>query len=43
MLAHEEELRRALVPLAEKFDLWRQGQVSSGKLALIIRDWEISL
>ena len=40
MLAHEEELRRALVPLAEKFGQWRQGKVSSGELALIIRDWD---
>ena len=40
MLAHEEELRRALMPLAEKFEQWRQGRVSSGELALIIRDWD---
>ena len=41
MLAHEEELHRALLPLAEKFEQWRQGQVESGELALIIRDWDL--
>lgn len=34
--AHEEELRRALVPLAQKFDEWRVGTVSSGELTEII-------
>jgi hypothetical protein len=40
MLAHEEELRRALLPLAEQFDLWRQNKIGSGELALVIRDWD---
>jgi len=40
MLAHEEELRRALGPLAERFEQWRQGRVSSGELALVIHDWD---
>jgi hypothetical protein len=40
MLAHEEELRRALLPLAEKFEEWRQSKVQSGELALIIHDWD---
>ena len=40
MLAHEEELRRALLPLAEQFEQWRQGKVQSGELALIIHDWD---
>jgi len=34
--AHEEELRRALEPLAGKFDEWRAGSVSSDELAEII-------
>jgi len=40
MLAHEEELRRALAPLATAFDQWRQGQLDSGSLALQIHDWD---
>lgn len=43
MAAHEEELRRALLPLAAKFDQWRQGKVGSGELALIIEDWDRGL
>jgi hypothetical protein len=31
--AHEEELRRAILPLAETFDLWRDGRMTSGDLA----------
>jgi hypothetical protein len=32
-LAHEEELRRALLPLAEDFDRWRRGEMGSGELS----------
>ena len=39
-LAHEEELRRALLPLAQQFDAWRQGQIGSGELSALIHDWE---
>ena len=35
-LAHEEELRRALVPGAEAFKRWEQGYLSSGDLSDII-------
>lgn len=31
--AHEEELRRALLPLADDFDRWRRGEMSSGELS----------
>ena len=31
--AHEEELRRALLPLADDFDRWRSGEVSSGEIS----------
>ena len=31
--AHEEELRRALLPLADAFDAWRAGRLSSGDLS----------
>jgi hypothetical protein len=31
--AHEEELRRALEPLAAKFDEWRAGSLSSEELS----------
>jgi len=34
--AHEEELRRALEPLAQKFDEWRARSVGSGALTEII-------
>ncbi len=34
--AHEEELRRALVPLAEAFKRWERGEVGSGELSEII-------
>jgi hypothetical protein len=40
MLAHEEELRRALLPLADSFDQWRAGKLDSGSLALAVRDWD---
>jgi hypothetical protein len=40
MLAHEEELHRALAPLAGAFDQWRQGQLDSGALAVQIHDWD---
>ena len=33
MAAHEEELRRALVPLDAAFQRWRAGDVGSGELA----------
>jgi hypothetical protein len=32
-LAHEEELRRALLPLAAAFDEWKAGRLSSGELS----------
>jgi hypothetical protein len=40
MRAHEEELRRALLPLADSFDQWREGKLDSGCLALVVRDWD---
>ena len=30
--AHEEELRRALLPVAAAFEEWRSGQLGSGEL-----------
>jgi hypothetical protein len=36
MAAHEEELRRALLPLAANFDRWRAGEISSGELTELI-------
>ncbi|HSB82226.1 MAG TPA: hypothetical protein VLM91_25910 [Candidatus Methylomirabilis sp.] len=38
-IAHEEELRRALVPLAAKFDEWRVGSLSSGELSDAIHEF----
>jgi len=38
-LAHEEELRRALLPLADGFDRWRRGEISSGELSERIHDF----
>ena len=35
-IAHEEELRRALVPLAEAFGRWARGDVGSGELTELI-------
>ena len=37
--AHEEELRRALLPLAAVFDQWRAGQLGSGELTEIIHEF----
>jgi hypothetical protein len=37
--AHEEELRRALVPLAEAFRGWEQGRVSSFELSDLIHEF----
>ena len=34
--AHEEELRRALLPIAEAFKRWEQGKLDSGELSNII-------
>jgi hypothetical protein len=34
--AHEEELRRALIPLKAAFHQWRAGHMSSGELAELI-------
>ena len=34
--AHEEELRRALVPVAEEFRRWERGELGSGELSEII-------
>ena len=34
--AHEEELRRALLPVAEAFKRWEQGDLSSGELSDLI-------
>lgn len=31
--AHEEELRRALLPLRDTFQQWERGEVSSGELS----------
>lgn len=38
--AHEEELRRALLPLSRSFDEWRKGHLSSGDLALAVHEFE---
>lgn len=38
--AHEEELRRALLPLSRSFDEWREGRMSSGELVLVVRDFD---
>jgi hypothetical protein len=34
--AHEEELRRALLPVAEAFKRWEAGQLASGELSEIL-------
>ena len=34
--AHEEELRRALLPLADAFKRWEQGELGSGELSELI-------
>jgi hypothetical protein len=38
-LAYQEELRRALLPLAEAFRKWEQGQVTSGELSQLIHEY----
>ena len=35
-LAHEEELRRALLPIAAAFGRWQAGQLGSGELTEVI-------
>ena len=35
-VAHEEKLRRALVPVAEAFKRWERGELGSGELSEII-------
>lgn len=35
-LAHEEELRRALLPIAAAFGHWQAGQLGSGELTEVI-------
>lgn len=37
--AHEEDLRRALVPVAAAFDRWRAGDLGSGDLAQILHEF----
>jgi len=39
MAAHEEELRRALVPLSESFDRWKEGGTGSGELSDLIHEF----
>ena len=39
MEAHEEELRRALVPLSEAFDRWKEGRTGSGELSELIHEF----
>ena len=38
-VAHEEELRRALLPVAAAFEEWRAGQLGSGELTERIHDF----
>lgn len=38
-LGHEEELRRALLPLADDFDRWRKGELGSGELSGLIHEF----
>ena len=38
-VGYEEELRRALVPLADAFDAWRQGTVASSEIAERIHEF----
>jgi hypothetical protein len=38
-LAQEEELRRALAPLAAAFDEWKEGKVSSDKINEMIHEF----
>ena len=37
--AHEEELRRALLPLAAAFEAWKAGKVSGGDLVEAIHNF----
>lgn len=39
MLAHEEELRRALLPLATAFEEWKKGGLGSGELSAEIHEF----
>jgi hypothetical protein len=39
MQAHEEELRRSLLPLSEAFDAWKEGRLSSGALSERIHEF----
>lgn len=38
MLAHEEELRRALLPIAAAFEEWKEGGLGSGELSDMIHE-----
>ena len=38
-LAYEEEMRRALLPLADGFDRWREGQIRSGEICELIHEF----
>src|SRR5215213_10398510 len=38
-LAHEEELRRALLPLAAAFEEWKKEDLSSGELSVKIHEF----
>jgi hypothetical protein len=37
--AHEEELRRALLPLSDAFQRWQRGEVPSGELTDMIHQF----
>jgi len=37
--AYEEELRRALIPLSESFDRWKEGSTESWELSEMIHDF----
>ena len=39
MLAHEEELRRALLPIAAAFEEWKKGGLGSGELSDMIHEY----
>lgn len=38
-VAHEEELRRALLPLADAFDAWKAGRLPAGDLVEAIHSF----
>ena len=40
MEAHERELDRELVELAEKFDDWKAGKPGAGELASLVHDYD---